>query len=429
IQYDVFFRTTDEFHKKAVQACLQQLFDAGEIYAEDYEGHYSVSEEIFYTEKDLVNGKTPFGNEVTVLKEKNYFFRMSKYQAALIKHIEETPGFIEPEFRKNEVLGFLRKPLHDLCISRPKARLSWGIELPFDKEYVTYVWFDALLNYATGVGYQQPGRAEEFQTWWQETRPVHLLGKDILTTHAVYWPTMLMALGIPLPKTIFAHGWWLIDGEKMSKSKGTVVKPLDMKDAVGVDPLRYFLTRDIALGNDASFSPELVINRVNSELANNLGNLLSRVTNLVAKNFDGKSPPPAAQPSPETAGLLARLDGLSAEVKAAVLRMEPQSAVQAIVDVLNETNKYIGDRAPWKQVKEDLPGAGETLGTGLEVLRVVGILLSPVMPAKCASILATIGWDKAPAFDDAGPGQRLGGGRPVQKAEPLFPRVEWKPAP
>ncbi|RYZ95307.1 MAG: methionine--tRNA ligase, partial [Proteobacteria bacterium] len=258
IQYDVFFRTTDDFHKKGVQACLQQLFDAGEIYAEDYEGHYSVSEEIFYTEKDLVNGKTPFGNEVTVLKEKNYFFRMSKYQAALIKHIEETPGFIKPEFRKNEVLGFLRKPLHDLCISRPKARLSWGIELPFDKEYVTYVWFDALLNYATGVGYQQPARAEEFQKWWQETRPVHLLGKDILTTHAVYWPTMLMALGIPLPKTIFAHGWWLIDGEKMSKSKGTVVKPLDMKDAVGVDPLRYFLTRDIALGNDASFTPELV---------------------------------------------------------------------------------------------------------------------------------------------------------------------------
>ncbi|RZA09519.1 MAG: methionine--tRNA ligase [Proteobacteria bacterium] len=429
IQYDVFFRTTDEFHKKAVQACLQQLFDAGEIYAEDYEGHYSVSEEIFYTEKDLVNGKTPFGNEVTVLKEKNYFFRMSKYQAALIKHIEETPGFIEPEFRKNEVLGFLRKPLHDLCISRPKARLSWGIELPFDKDYVTYVWFDALLNYATGVGYQQPARLGEFQEWWQETRPVHLLGKDILTTHAVYWPTMLMALGIPLPKTIFAHGWWLIDGEKMSKSKGTVVKPLDMKDAVGVDPLRYFLTRDIALGNDASFSPELVISRVNSELANNLGNLLSRVTNLVAKNFDGKSPAAPTAPGAETSALLGKLDGLSAEVKAAVLRMEPQAAVQAIVEVLNETNKYIGDRAPWKQVKEDLTGAGETLGTGLEVLKVVAILLSPVMPEKCASILATIGWDKAPAFADAGPGQRLGAGRPVQKAEPLFPRVEWKPVP
>jgi methionyl-tRNA synthetase len=429
IQHDVFFRTTDDFHKKAVQACLQQLFDAGEIYAEDYEGLYSVSEEIFYTEKDLVNGKTPFGNDVVTVKEKNYFFKMSKYQAALIKHIEETPGFIEPEFRKNEVLGFLRKPLHDLCISRPKARLSWGIELPFDREYVTYVWFDALLNYATGVGYQQPARAEEFQTWWQETRPVHLLGKDILTTHAVYWPTMLLALGIPLPKTIFAHGWWLTEsGEKMSKSKGSVVKPLDMKNVVGVDPLRYFLTRDIALGNDASFSPELVVTRVNAELANNLGNLLSRVTNLVAKNFDGKAPAWSPAPAPETAALLSRADGVAAAVKAAILIMEPQTAVQAVVDLLNDTNKYIGDRAPWKQVKEDLPAAGETLGAGLEVLRIVAILLSPVMPEKCASILATIGWAKAPAFRDATLAARLAEGNPVQKAEPLFPRVEWKPA-
>lgn len=428
IQYDVFFRTTDDFHKKGVQACLQELYDKGEIYAEDYEGLYSVSEEIFYTEKDLVNGKTPFGNDVVPVKEKNYFFRMSKYQAALIKHIEETPGFIEPEFRKNEVLGFLKKPLHDLCISRPKARLSWGIELPFDKEYVTYVWFDALLNYATGVGYQQAGRKDEFQKWWQETRAIHLLGKDILTTHAVYWPTMLMALGIALPKTIFAHGWWLTEsGEKMSKSKGSVVKPLDMKNVVGVDPLRYFLTRDIALGNDAAFSPDLVVSRVNSELANNLGNLLSRVTNLVDKNFAGQLPDWKAA-APETQALLAKNGAVAEQVKAAILRMEPQTAVQVLVDLLNDTNKYIGDRAPWKQVKEDLTAAGETLGAGLEVLRVVGILLSPVMPEKCASILATIGWSKAPAFADATQARAIPTGAPVKKAEPLFPRVEWKPA-
>jgi methionyl-tRNA synthetase len=426
IQYDVFFRTTDAFHKKGVQDCLQQLFDKGEIYCQEYEGLYSVSEEIFYTEKDLVNGKTPQGNEVVPLKEKNYFFKMGKYQERLVKYIQDNPDFIQPEFRKNEVLGFLRQPLHDLCISRPKARLSWGIELPFDKDFVCYVWFDALLNYATGVGYQQPERKAEFDKWWQGTRAVHLLGKDILTTHAVYWPTMLMALGIELPKTIFAHGWWLTEsGEKMSKSKGSVVKPLDMKEVVGVDPLRYFLTRDIALGNDAAFSPEIVVTRVNSELANNLGNLLSRTTNLVDKNFAGQAPEWKANAA-ETAALITKLGTLAEGVKNAIEQMEPQTAVQLIVDLLNDTNKYIGDRAPWKQVKEDMTGAAETLGACLEVLRVVGILLSPVMPEKCAAILSTIGWGKSPAFSDAKNVLALSVGTPVKKAEPLFPRVEWK---
>lgn len=426
IEYDVFFRTTDAFHKKAVQDCLQQLFDKGEIYAEDYEGLYCVSEEIFYTEKDLVNGKTPLGNEVVPIKEKNYFFRMSKYQKALIEHIEKNPGFIQPEFRKNEVLGFLRQPLHDLCISRPKSRLSWGIELPFDRDYVTYVWFDALLNYATGVGYQQGARKEEFEKWWQDTGAVHLLGKDILTTHAVYWPTMLMALGIALPKTIFAHGWWLTEsGEKMSKSKGSVVKPLDMKNVVGVDPLRYFLTRDIALGNDAAFSPELVVNRVNAELANNLGNLLARVTNLIEKNYEGKAPGFGPALAPETEALLGRLGSLAAEVKAAVLRMEPQTAVQLVIDVLNDANKYIGDRAPWKQVKTDLAAGAETLMAGLEVLRVAGILLSPVMPGKCAELLRSIGWEQAPKLADAEQARTIAAGTLVRKGDPLFPRVEW----
>jgi methionyl-tRNA synthetase len=211
----------------------------------------------------------------------------------------------------------------------------------------------------------------------------------------------------------------------MSKSKGSVVKPLDMKEVVGVDPLRYFLTRDIALGNDAAFSPELVVSRVNSELANNLGNLLSRATNLVAKNFPG-APALPEKPAPETEALLARLGLLADEVKAAINLMEPQTAVQLVVDLLNETNRYIGDRAPWKQVKENLPAAGETLAASLEVLRVAAILLSPVMPGKCAAILATIGWERAPAFADAQKARAIPEGAPVRKAEPLFPRVEWK---
>lgn len=427
IDYDIFFRTTDDFHKKAVQAALQELFDKGEIYSQDFEGLYSVSEEIFYTEKDLVNGKTPLGNEVTLVKEKNYFFRMGKYQQLLIEWIEKNPGFIEPEFRKNEVLGFLRQPLHDLCISRPKSRLDWGIELPFDKDFVCYVWFDALLNYATGVGYKQPAKADEFTKWWQETRPLHLLGKDILTTHAVYWPTMLMALGIALPKTIFAHGWWLTEsGEKMSKSKGSVVKPLDMKNVVGVDPLRYFLTRDIALGNDAAFSPELVVTRVNAELANNLGNLLSRVTNLIDKNYEQKAPTLPGSLAPETEALLARVEGLAEKVKQAILAKEPQAAVQIVVDLLNDANKYIGDRAPWKQVKTDLPAGAETLAVCLEVLRVAGILLSPVMPEKCAALLKAIGWEKGFSFAEAQKARACVAGAAVPKSEPLFPRVEWK---
>ncbi len=427
ISNDIFFRTTDAFHKKAVQAALQELFDKGEIYSEDYEGLYAVSEEIFYTEKDLVNGKTPLGNEVIPLKEKSYFFRMSKYQGRLIEHIKANPGFIQPESRRNEILGFLSKPLHDLCISRPKARLSWGIELPFAPDYVCYVWFDALLNYASGVGYKQPEKKAEFEKWWQENPPVHLLGKDIITTHSVYWPCMLMALGISLPKTIFGHGWWLTpEGDKMSKSKGKVVRPLEMKDVVGVDPLRYFLTRDIFLGNDASFSPELVVTRVNAELANNLGNLLSRVTNLVDKNFEGKGPALPGTLAPESAAVLGKIEGLADKVRASVDALDPQSATTHVLELLNDANKYIGDRAPWKQVKTDMPAAAETLAVCLEVLRVAGILWHPIMPTKCTELLRVIGWEKAPSLEDARKPKACVPGAKVLKPEPLFPRVDWK---
>jgi len=430
ISNDIFFRTTDEFHVKAVQACLQQLWDKGEIYSQDYEGLYSVSEEIFYTEKDLVNGKTPQGNEVVPLKEKSYFFKMSLYQARLVEHIEKNPAFIQPESRRNEILGFLRQPLNDLCISRPKARLAWGIELPFAKDYVCYVWFDALLNYATGVGYQQPERKSEFQKWWQDNPPVHLVGKDIITTHSVYWPCMLMALGIELPKTIFGHGWWLTpEGDKMSKSKGKVVRPLEMKDVVGVDPLRYFLTRDIFLGSDASFSPELVVARVNSELANNLGNLLSRATNLVDKNFSGKSPALPEALAAESSTLLGKIEGLADRVRASIEALDPQGATTHVLDLLNDANKYIGDRAPWKQVKTDMPGAAETLAVCLEVLRVAGILWSPIMPGKCAELLKVIGWHKEPSLSDAQLIRACVAGESVLKPDPLFPRVEWKADP
>ncbi|OQW48997.1 MAG: hypothetical protein A4S09_12845 [Proteobacteria bacterium SG_bin7] len=424
IDYNLFIRTTDEFHKKGVQAALQQLYDAGEIYSQDYEGWYCVGDEIFYNEKDLVNGKSPTGRDVTLVKEKNYFFKMSKYQDKLIKHFESNPQSILPDYRRNEVLGFLRKPLEDLCISRPKSRLTWGVEIPFDKDYVTYVWFDALLNYCTGVGYQQKGKETEFNKWWNEAGAIHLIGKDILTTHTVYWFSMLMALGVKLPKTVFAHGWWLTENnEKMSKSSGGVtIKPLDVKNVVGVDAFRYYLNRDVSFGNDAKFSQDLVVSRFNSELANNLGNLLSRSTNLIQKFFDAKVP--AVDFSKEETKKLKEQALAAADlVKTEVESFNTQKAIGHIVDLLTEANKYLENQAPWKIAKTDLAAAAEPLVASLEVLRIAAILLSPVMPGKMKSLLETIGWNRPLGFSDAKTWGLTSPGTPVKKAEALFPRL------
>lgn len=423
IDYDIFFRTTDDFHKKAVQTCLQQLFDKGEIYPNEYEGWYSVSEEIFYTEKDLVDGKSPQGREVTKIKEKNYFFKMSKYQQALIDHIEKNPKFIQPDSRRNEVLGFLRQPLGDLCISRPKSRMSWGIELPFDKDYVTYVWFDALLNYATAVGYQQPARNADYKKWWDEAGAHHLVGKDIITTHAVYWTTMLMALGAKLPKQIFAHGWILNkDNQKMSKSVGEVINPLDIKNIVGTDGLRYYLMRDVNLNNDAPISQELVINRVNSDLANNLGNLLSRSTNLIEKFFNGQIP--ARGKDDEAAEKLkAASVALAKKVKIEIDEMRPSAALEQIVLVLNEANRYLEEKAPWKTVKTDLAEAGHQLVCALESLRICSSLLTPVMPEKMPELLKRLGIDNV-KWDDLHDWNYFKPGARIEKGTPLFPRIE-----
>lgn len=422
ISNDIFMRTTFDYHKSVVQQCLSDLYESGDIYPHEYEGWYSVSEEIFYMEKDLVNGKSPLGKEVQKIVEKNYFFKMSKYQDALIKYIEENPNFIQPEGKRSEVLGFLRQPLQDLCISRPKSRLNWGIDLPFDKDFVTYVWFDALLNYCSAIGLKQDAKkVANFNHYWPHCH--HLIGKDILITHTVYWTTMLMALGIALPKMVFAHGWWLNDdGGKMSKSEGKVVSPLDMKDMVGVDSFRYFLVREIVFGNDALFSPQIVLNRVNSELANNLGNLLSRVTNLVEKYFDSKVPE-SSFAREDSRALLELAERTPQLVKDKVLSMAPQAAVGAVVDLLTATNRYIDGIAPWKTAKEDLVLTGECLRVSLEVLRIAGILLSPVMPEKMSVLLRSFGWEKPPSFGDTANARALTAGAPVSKGDILFPRV------
>jgi len=247
ISNDDFIRTTEPRHKQVVQEFLQQVFDKGDIYKDEYKGLYSVSEERFITEKEAESGQF---HDIKELQEKNYFFKMSDYQSQLIEYIEEHETFIQPKHRKNEILGFLRRPLSDLCISRPKSRLNWGIELPFDEDYVTYVWFDALINYVTATGYGTEDSS--FKKWWPAN--YHLIGKDILTTHAVYWPTMLISAGLPLPKSIFAHGWWLSGESKMSKSVGNVINPLDLIEEYGVDPVRYYLMREMVLGQDANFT-------------------------------------------------------------------------------------------------------------------------------------------------------------------------------
>mgnify|MGYP001244856720 FL=1 len=413
IQNDDFIRTTEKRHVDVVQHILQKVYDKGDIYEDEYEGLYSVSEERFITKKEADSGEF---RDIKELKEKNYFFKMSNYQQALIDHIKNNPDFIQPKHRKNEVLGFLKQPLEDLCISRPKSRLGWGIELPFDSDYVTYVWFDALINYITAPGYNV--NEENFNKYWPAN--YHLIGKDILTTHSVYWPTMLMSANIPLPQAIFAHGWWLIGESKMSKSLGNVVDPLGLIEEYGVDPVRYYLMREMVLGQDASFTIESFIKRYNSDLANDFGNLLSRISNLLKKFFDSRIP----QDEDDSA------EGLDVKSKAvetvAIVRekievMRVNEAIEIILQFVRSINKYIETKAPWKLAKEEPEIAGKVLFTAAEALRVSAILLSPIMPNRTQTVLETLGATES-GLDWGG----LTSGIEVKLHDPLFPRINIK---
>ena len=411
ISYDDFIRTTENRHKIIVQMFLQKVYDAGDIYEDEYEGLYSVSEERFITEKEAESDEF---RDIRKLNEKNYFFKMGKYQNALIDHIKSNPKFIQPEHRKNEILGFLRQPLNDLCVSRPKSRLNWGIELPFDKEYVTYVWFDALINYITSPGFGKDH--ESFDKWWPVS--YHLIGKDILTTHAVYWPTMLMSADIELPQSIFAHGWWLMEESKMSKSIGNVINPMDLIDDYGVDPVRYYLMREMVLGQDSNFTMESFIQRYNSDLANDFGNLLSRITTLMKKNYDGRIPDPGELSEAE---LRIKIEGesLCSTVDGMIKNMRLNEAIENIMQYIRSVNKYMEENAPWKLVKEDKSAAGKILYTAGEALRLGAVLLSPVMPNRTSILLDAL---NAPGVDLSWGG--LKPGETLKDHEPLFPRVK-----
>lgn len=420
IAYDDFIRTTQRRHVDVVQRVLQQLWDEGQIYRGEYEGWYCVPDERFWTDKDVTGGVCPdCGRPLQWLAETNYYFQMSDYQKWLIDYIHNHPVFILPKYRRNEVLGFLQRPLGDLCISRPASRLSWGIPLPFDDGYVTYVWFDALLNYVTAAGYQSA--PERFRQLWPQA--LHLIGKDILITHAVYWPTMLHAIGLPQPKTIFAHGWWVLEGNvKMSKSLGNAVKPLDLIEDYGVDAFRYFLMRDMSLGRDAGFSEEAIQQRYQGDLANQLGNLLHRLTHMIDRYCDGLVPVPGTLTAAETE-LQAQCQALPETIFSLVEQFALNDALIRVMGGIGELNRYLEQTKPWEQAKAGNDERVRTiLYTATEALRFFSLFLWPIMPAQTEVLWQRLDWTSPESLDKGLVWGSLQPGNAVHKGAPLFPR-------
>jgi len=421
ITNDDFIRTTEPRHRRVVQAILQRLRDAGEIYLGRYGGHYCFGCERFYTEKEIVDGRCPdHQTPLTWIEEENYFFRMSKYQDWLVRHIGDHPGLIRPERYRNEILGFLRDPLQDLSISRPRRRLQWGIPLPFDDQYVTYVWFDALINYVSALDYPDGAR---FRTFWPVAR--HLIGKDILKPHAVYWPCMLKAAGIDVFRHLHVHGYWNIAGGKMSKSVGNVVEALALTEKYGNDAFRYFVMREMTFGLDADFSEEAFIGRLNADLANDLGNLVARATTLIAANGGVRRVPEAGELDDLERSIAERFARVVEGVEEAMSEFAFQRALARIWDLVAMLNGYVDATRPWEMARDGAarPRLERVLYVLAESLRFLGIVLAPFIPDAAARIRSALGQREAPRLADAVWG-RLAPGTPVEKLSGLFPRVD-----
>jgi methionyl-tRNA synthetase len=424
ISFDRFIRTTEAEHIGVVTTFLEHLWAKGQIYHDMYTGWYCIHEERYWTEKEVgperlcPDCKRP----VEFVEEKNYFFRMSDYQHRLIQHIEDHPNWIVPATRRNEILGFLKQPLQDLSISRPKSRVSWGVPLPFDTDHVCYVWVDALINYVTASGVldpdggpDQPGFTDPGNSWWPAS--LHVMGKDIITTHAVYWPTLLMAADLPLPERILAHGWWVTDDTKMSKSLGNVVDPLELRADYGTDGVRWYLLRDMATGSDASYTPERFEARYD-EIANVLGNLANRTISMIDKYRDGVIPKSAGN------GLDADIASAMSAVTEQMDALRVHDAMAAAMELARAANGYVDSREPWAQAKdpsraEDLD---ETLASLARALTVLTALFVPATPEKMADLARQLGLDSVPTFEQART-VTLGGLR-IEKGDPLFPRPD-----
>ncbi len=410
ITHDDFIRTTQARHEKGVQAVLEKLVAAGDVYKASYRGPYCVSCEAFFPENQIVDGKCPdFGHPVSVLEEESYFFRLSKYQEPLLELYRNQPDFVLPESRMNEVRSFVEGGLKDLSISR--TSITWGIPFTGDEKHVLYVWLDALSNYITALGYGS-GDTALYDAYWPAD--VHLIGKDILRFHAVYWPAFLMSAGLPLPKHVYGHGWWMKDASKMSKSLGNVVDPRPFIEEFGSDAVRYFLLRDKPIGTDGSFSDEAFLDRVNADLANDLGNLASRLTNLLERQAEGAI-------GPGDGSLRARVEATLDAYHLAMGELSPRDALSAVWQLISDLNKYLVERAPWSA-----PGTTEALDTLSEAaraLRTAAICIEPAMPRSAAAILDALGFDGA---DFASYGWQDKQARPARKLTQLFPRVDKK---
>ncbi len=417
VDYDIFFRTTDNSHKRKVQAILQKLFDKGDIYKDDYEGNYCTPCETFFTEKDLVDGNCPqCGRPTALIKEQNYFFDMAKYAGEYEEFLNEHDNFIYPSFRKNEVMGILKQGLRPLCVSRKKEKMPWGIELPFDKDFVTYVWFDALTNYINGIGYLED--EEKFNSYWPTA--VNMIGKDILLHHCIYWPTMLIAMGNVLPKEILIHGWWMGEGgKKMSKSLGNVVDPVEIIEKYGSSSFRFFVLRDMSLGHDGIFSMDSFLKRHNVELADDFGNLLNRASHMIVKNFEGKVPPPVK--TTEFCGpFINEFKILLSGIEQLITGYELNRALDDIMKMIRNTNKYMEDCAPWQLLKTDRELCGSVLYNALEAVRLTSLLLSPVIPKKFGEIRNIFKGSLEPELEWG----KLVPGKEIEKAVSLFPKIE-----